>query len=371
MTARGRRRSLPFRSRFRARTARRAAAERAARRSQPEASPSAAGVRPWRSSRFSPRGVGDHATVEHPNLAWQLIGESRVVRDHENGGAGGVELADERDDRCAGGAVEVSGRFVGEDNRRPPDEGPGDCNPLPLPSGELGGLECRALGEADPFERLVRAPVPLGGGDAGVEQPVGDVLPRGGVFGQEELLEDEPDLPSPQHRQLAVAHPRRVDAADPDDAAAGPLECADHVQERGLARSGGPDDRHQLASLDGKGHAPEGGYRRLLTVDLGHPVQLQNRFAAHDDGTTTCSPWRRSPSTWTRPPAVSNRPSFTATSSRCPSARTTSTANPPPDFPTIAVTGTLRAFSTPLVVISTWTGARSSARARAGLSRLM
>ena len=64
-------------------------------------------------------------------------------------------------------------------------------------------------------------------------------------------------------------------------------------------------------------------------------------------------------------------PSFTATSSRRPPSRTTSTANPPPDLPTSAVTGTLRALSTPLVVMSTWTGARSSPRALRGSSRLM
>ena len=149
------------------------------------------------------------------------------------------------------------------------------------------GLKFARSDEADPFERLIRAPVPLGGGDAGVEQPVGDVLPHRGMFGQEELLEDEPDLPSPQQRQLAVAQPRRVDPADPDHAAAGPLQRPHDVQERGLARPGGPDDRHQLAPPDGEGHPAEGGHRRLLTVDLGHPIQFQNRFATHNDGTTT------------------------------------------------------------------------------------
>ena len=119
--------------------------------------------------------------------------------------------------------------------------------------------------------------VPLGGGDAGVEQPVGDVLAHRGVLGQEELLEDEPDLPGPQPRQLAVAQPRRVDPADPDHAAAGPLQRPHDVQQRGLARPGGPDDRHQLAPPDGEGHPPQGGHRRLLAVDLGHPVQLQDR----------------------------------------------------------------------------------------------
>ena len=231
--------------------------------------------------------IGDHLAVQHPNLARQLIGEARIVRDHDDGGAIGVELADELHDRCAGGAVKVPGRFVGEHDRRMPDEGPGDRNPLPLPAGELGGLEARAFGEADPFERLIRAPVPLGGGDAGVQQPVGDVLPHRGMFGQEELLEDEPDLPSPQQRQLAVTQPRRVDPTNPHHTTAGPFQRPHDVQERGLARPGGPDDRHQLAPPDGKGHPPEGGHRRLLTVDLGHAIQLQKCFTTHNDGTTT------------------------------------------------------------------------------------
>ena len=196
------------------------------------------------------------------------------------------------------------------------------------------GLKRRALGEADPFERLVRAPVPLGGGDAGVEQPVGDVLPRRRVLGQEELLEDEPDLPGPQQRQLAVAQPRRVDPADPDDAAAGPLQRPDDVQERGLARPGGPDDRHQLAPPDGEGHPAQGGHRRLLAVDLGHPVQLQNRLAAHGDGTTTSIAFAKIALDLrlVRPRCRTGR-ACTATSSRRPPARTTSTANPPPDVP--------------------------------------
>src|SRR5919108_517121 len=89
---------------------------------------------------------------------------------------------------------------------------------------------------------MIDAPVvlsrfPVGGGDAGVEQPVGDVLPRRGMFGEEELLEDEPDLPSPQQRQLAVAQPRGVDSTDADHATAGPLQCPHDVQERGLARA--------------------------------------------------------------------------------------------------------------------------------------
>jgi hypothetical protein len=107
------------------------------------------------------------------------------------------------------------------------------------------------------------------------------------VLGEEELLENEADPGRPQRGQLAIGELVDVEAADRDSPCVGPLQRPDDMQERGLARPGGPDDRHQLAPPDGKGHPPEGGHRRLLTVDLGHPVHFQDRFAAHDDGTTT------------------------------------------------------------------------------------
>ena len=44
---------------------------------------------------------------------------------------------------------------------------------------------------------------------AAVEQPVGDVVERRLATEQEERLEDEPDPPGPERRQLAVGHRRR------------------------------------------------------------------------------------------------------------------------------------------------------------------
>ena len=113
-----------------------------------------------------------------------------------------------------------------------------------------------------------------------------------------------------------------------------------------LPEPGRPDDRHQLAAPHGEGHPAQRGHGRLLAVDLGHRVELEDRVA-HSDGTATRSPARRSPSTCTRPAAVSNRPTRTATRSRRSPARTTSTAKPPPDLPTSAVTGTLSALAHP------------------------
>src|SRR5437763_17160324 len=59
------------------------------------------------------------------------------------------------------------------------------------PPESLVGLKL-ARAERPTRASAASAPVPLGGGDAGVEQPVGDVLPHRGMFGQEELLEAEP-----------------------------------------------------------------------------------------------------------------------------------------------------------------------------------
>src|SRR4051812_1252722 len=56
------------------------------------------------------------------------------------------------------------------------------------PPESLVGLNPRAMGESDPLERLIGTRISLGGGGAGVEQPVGDVLADRRVLGQEELL---------------------------------------------------------------------------------------------------------------------------------------------------------------------------------------
>jgi hypothetical protein len=59
------------------------------------------------------------------------------VRDDDEGGALGVQLAQQGEDARAGGRVEVAGRLVGEDHRRPAHHGAGDGHPLALPTGQL------------------------------------------------------------------------------------------------------------------------------------------------------------------------------------------------------------------------------------------
>ncbi len=53
------------------------------------------------------------------------------------------------------------------------------------------------LGEADQVQGVERALTALLERDAGVQETIGDVVQHGGVLGQEELLEDEPDPGGP------------------------------------------------------------------------------------------------------------------------------------------------------------------------------
>ena len=131
------------------------------------------------------------------------------MRDHDDRGAGRVELLQQRDEGVAGGAVEVAGGLVGEHDRRPVDQGAGDRHPLALAAGELRRPGRRAVGQADGGQRLERAPAAQSGRRARVEQAVGDVVQRGRVLGQEELLEDEADAGGAQRGELPVGQRAR------------------------------------------------------------------------------------------------------------------------------------------------------------------
>jgi hypothetical protein len=64
--------------------------------------------------------------------------------------------------------------------------------------------------------------------------------------------------------------------SNPSISAAGrPVQCADHVQHRGLAGSGRADDRGQLAPLDAQAHPGQRG--DVTRVRLDDPVQRDHR----------------------------------------------------------------------------------------------
>ncbi len=145
-------------------------------------------------------------------------------------------------------AVEVAGGLVGEDERRVRDEGAGHGHALLLPARELGRLVVQAVAQAQAGQRI--------GGESAARRPAatpwymsgrGHVLegrrPRQQVVG----LEDEADAPAAQRGQAVVVETAHIGAGQVVGAGRRPVEAAEDVHERRLARPGGTDDGHELA----------------------------------------------------------------------------------------------------------------------------
>ena len=294
-------------------------------------------------------GVGDDPSIEDLDLAGHALGDGVVVGDDHDGRPGLVELVDQGQDGLPGGLVEVPGRLVSQHDGGSTDEGPGDGDPLALSARELRGTGMGALCQADEVQGVEGALAALSEWDAGVEEPVGHVVQHGGVFGQEELLEDEPDPGGPQIGHVLVCHCGDVEPGDPYLAGGGPIEGSHQLQQGGLARSGRADDPDQLALADGEVDSAQGLDGRLTRVALGHVLDVEHRRSGvdgsgsvlasgrvatgygsqgsgHVDGTTTFWPAASpGPVTCTSPWASSNSPSETLTRWLVPSGLMTST----------------------------------------------
>jgi len=110
--------------------------------------------------------VVDDRAVVNVNHARGLAGDRRVVADHDDRLARGVQLLEQPDDALARGRVQVARGLVREHDRRSFDQRAGDGHALHLSAGELRGLVLQAVGEADALSmrsarsRRARAPTP-------------------------------------------------------------------------------------------------------------------------------------------------------------------------------------------------------------------
>src|SRR5262245_28340458 len=121
-------------------------------------------------------GIPDDPAAAHLDPPREGRGDLPVVGDDEDGRAPPVQLAQEANDLGAGVGVEVAGRLVGEDDRRPGQDSAGDRDALALAARELGRGMTEAVREADALESRGRPPSPLRGGRPRGEETVGDVI---------------------------------------------------------------------------------------------------------------------------------------------------------------------------------------------------
>src|SRR6478752_10341834 len=141
--------------------------------------------------------------------AVRVSGGGRVVGDHHDGLA---ELPyrppEETEHLRAGNRIEVSGRFVGEDDVRPSGQGSCAGHPLLLAPGELARLVADSITEADGADHGVQPLfIGLAAGDVHRQR---DVLDRAGGGHQVERLEQEADMIATTPGQFLVAQGREV-----------------------------------------------------------------------------------------------------------------------------------------------------------------
>src|SRR4051794_7610925 len=176
----------------------------------------------------------DDAAVRQEEHAIGVRRRLRVVRDHDDGLAEGVDAGtQEGQDLRARTTVEIAGRLVPEDDLRFAGQRPGARHALLLTSRQLVRLVAQAIGQPERVDHRVQPGLlDLPAGDV---QRQGDVL-QGGQGGHQVVgLEDEPDGVPAQPGQVVVVEQGEVHLPDPDLAGGRRVETCQAVHERGLA----------------------------------------------------------------------------------------------------------------------------------------
>src|SRR5579872_6199565 len=105
----------------------------------------------------------DDASIEEVDAALGVARVARIVGDHADRRAGGMELLEQIHDRLAAARVEVAGRLVREQHERLAGDGARHRDALLLTARELTGKVLRAVRHADALERRFDALTALRG----------------------------------------------------------------------------------------------------------------------------------------------------------------------------------------------------------------
>ncbi len=177
--------------------------------------------------------------------ALAACGEGAVMGDQQQGRALlPVEAEEQVAYPAAGLAIEVAGRLVGEQQRRPGHEGTSDGDTLLLASGEGARQVAAASVEPDGLQgRAHPRWIPL----AAQLEGKGDVLLHREMGQQVERLEHEADRGQAQGGAPLLVELPQILTRDHDLSGAGLVEAREQGEQGGLAGAGGADDGDRLA----------------------------------------------------------------------------------------------------------------------------
>ncbi|MCY1444794.1 hypothetical protein D9M71_612800 [compost metagenome] len=200
--------------------------------------------------------------------------------DHDDGGAGGVDLFQQFHHPTGHLAVQVAGRFVGQQQARAAGQGAGDGGALLLAAGQFGGVMLHARAQAHLAQRTFDALLALAGRHAAVAQRHVDVVEQVQVGDQVEALEDETDLLVAQAAAGVVAQLAHVLPIEHVGAAGEGFQQAGDIEEGGLARAGRAADRDVVALAHMQVQRTQRvGFNLFGTEDLGDGLHLEHGFS--------------------------------------------------------------------------------------------
>jgi hypothetical protein len=133
--------------------------------------------------------------------------------------------------------VEVAGRFVGQDHFGIVDEAAGDGHALLFAAGKLVGPVLEPFAEPDALQQFLRLGLCLRRRHAGHAGGQGGVF-HGIQFGQQTVrLKDEAEPAVAEFGQGSGRQLAEILASRPDIARVRPVQAAEQVQQRALARA--------------------------------------------------------------------------------------------------------------------------------------
>src|SRR5215217_9175363 len=196
----------------------------------------------------------DEASVHEHDAACDLTRERHLVRDDHHRHALVCELPNDREHFAHELGVECGRDLVEEEHAGRHGERASDRDALRLAAGKVAGVDVALFGKADFGEERLRNIACLGLFEPEHRHwPFHDVLKRGHMWEEVELLEDHPDVRAqPRLRPDRNSSPIELETgvADAHASSIGLFEKIDAAQERRLAAAGGSDDELRLPALD-------------------------------------------------------------------------------------------------------------------------
>src|SRR5437868_2948652 len=208
-----------------------------------------------RMSRAVLQRIEVQASVGEFDTAIGLAGNVRIVRNHEDGVPGIVQLAENLQHDSFVDFVEIAGGFVGKNQLRLINEGASDSHALLLATRKLRGKMRQAIAQADSLQclaslLLIRYAVKI--------LREHNVFDGRQVRNKVKLLENETDFLGPVANHFAFAELCQVDAIHNHAPGSQLVQASQNIDECGFAGAGRPHQRDPFPWSDAKVQAVDG-----------------------------------------------------------------------------------------------------------------